>query len=71
MSAADPISQFEQEIQYRVSSELREMLSTANDWIEHDVQDDDDADLIFVAYRNLLEDELAERELKIETGENE
>jgi len=72
MSTVDPIAKFEREIELRVTGELCEMLETAQDWIDADVVDwvDQDDDLIFVAYRNALEDQLAERDLDIETGEN-
>jgi len=75
MSLADPtdeiLEEFEEEIQLRVTGELREMLQTTQEWIDDNREDwvDHNDDLIFVAYRNALEDELAERELEIETGD--
>lgn len=71
MAASDPVSQFEREIEYRVTSELKEMLETAQDWIDSDIEDclDHQDELIFVDYRNALLDELAERDLDIPTGD--
>lgn len=57
------IGPFCNEIQYRVTSELVEMLKTAQDWI------DEADDGVFVAYRDALVAELAERDIEIATGE--
>lgn len=77
MSLADSkstefLNQFEQEIPYTVTGELRGMLRTAQDWLDEDVEDwlDQDDDEIFEACRDAIIDELAERELEIETGED-
>lgn len=63
MSSADPISDFEKQVEYHVTSELRAMLRTAQDWID---QADDG---VFVQYREIILDELETREVELKRGE--
>jgi len=62
-SSSLDLSAFENEVEYRVTTELRAMLRTAQDWID---QEDDGA---FVAFRKIILDELEEREVELNTGE--